>query len=468
MMQLKRAVIVGVISLVVCPLLAACPRPFADCAWSGTARAWLDENANGSRDPDEQPAAGIQFWVDDVRNGLVRMSGAVSDAAGEAKIRVWMPGCPRVALEIYPQVPSQYRVTTPARVPVDQNQDAPVFQFGIKYLPAGTPTPRPTGQLSCVSYRGPSGNRGMLAVAPDGTLWAKAFQGAVHVVPEGSSAALQGLKQALYTTADGLAGDEVTDIAVGTEGAVWFTTLDGVSRLKDGVWTSYRAKDVLPDDVAIAVTVTPDGGVWVITDEGISRLDPLTGQWTTSRERTDFGRFAYTTMTTGPDGTVWLKTDEGIYQLGWRPGAGDKGIEARQVYATGAAGKLARIVDMSLAPDGSMWLLGPLANEMVVEHFDPVSGSSTRFSFENTGGALYSSGLLSIAAGPDGSVWLGTYSRGLLNFRPGLAADDPGKWTGYPAPSDSYIGKLAAEPGGALWVLEDQAAQRCVVQEAGQ
>lgn len=467
-MQLKRVFIVGAISIVLCALLSACPRPWADCAWSGTVKAWLDENENGSRDPTEGPAAEIQFWVDDIHNKYTRVSGAVSDTAGEARIMVWMPGCPRVALEVYPQVSSQYRVTTPERLPVDQKQDASVFQFGVKYLPAGIPTPRPTGQLSCVSYNGPSGNRGMLAVAPDGSLWAKAFIGTVHVVPAGSSAAIQGQKPAYYTTSDGLVGDQVTDIAVGAEGVVWFTTYDGVSRLKDGVWTSYRAKDVLPDDVAIAVTVTSDGGVWVITDEGISRLDPVTGQWTTSRKQTNFGRFRYTTMTSGPDGTAWLKTDDSIYQLAWRPGVGNEGIEARQVYATGAAGKLTRIEDMSLAPDGSFWLLGPLANETVIAHFDPASGSSTLFSFENTGGALYSSGLLSIAAGPDGSVWLGTYSRGLLNFRPGVAAGDPGRWTSYPPPSDSYIGELAIEPGGALWVLEDERAQRCVVQGEGQ
>jgi ligand-binding sensor domain-containing protein len=86
-----------------------------------------------------------------------------------------------------------------------------------------------------------------------------------------------------YTTADGLASDDVGVIAAGPDGSIWFgsgnftdpTAGYGMSRLKpDGTWTIYTTADGLAGNSVLAMAAGPDGSMWFGTDGGVSRYKP--------------------------------------------------------------------------------------------------------------------------------------------------------------------------------------------------
>lgn len=108
----------------------------ADCAWFDEVNAWVDENQNGVWDPGEEPLAGVEFIIDDVRNNYQDVGDeAISDEQGEAQLSVWLPGCPTVEFEISAIPPEGFQPTTPERISVSKkslrNPGEEVFIFGF-------------------------------------------------------------------------------------------------------------------------------------------------------------------------------------------------------------------------------------------------------------------------------------------------------------------------------------------------
>lgn len=114
----------------------------ADCIWTGNAVAWIDENRNGIKDAGEIPLPNVQFLVDDMHNEYTNVaSEVVTDKDGKAILFVWLPGCPRVKMEVYPIVPQGYELTTSPRL---KNTKDKLYEFGFVYLAGiSTETPNP-------------------------------------------------------------------------------------------------------------------------------------------------------------------------------------------------------------------------------------------------------------------------------------------------------------------------------------
>ncbi|MCY3782676.1 MAG: hypothetical protein OXG79_02700 [Chloroflexi bacterium] len=75
-------------------------------------------------------------------------------------------------------------------------------------------------------------------------------------------------------TSEGLGSEEVRDLLVASNGDVWVATASGVSRVVDGVVTTYTTgNSALPADGAHALAETADGRVWVATDGGVGVFD---------------------------------------------------------------------------------------------------------------------------------------------------------------------------------------------------
>src|SRR5215211_1526242 len=72
----------------------------ADCTWQGSARAWIDSNADGQIDPDEPPLHNVQVYVDDIQNQFVDISWpVVTDEDGDVQFSVSLPGCSETVFE---------------------------------------------------------------------------------------------------------------------------------------------------------------------------------------------------------------------------------------------------------------------------------------------------------------------------------------------------------------------------------
>lgn len=93
-----------------------------NCAWHGSAKAWLDSNADGLLNNGERPLRDVEILIDDVQNKLVNVGWtAITDQDGEARLNVVMLGCSEIILEVYANIPDGYRLTTESRIEVNQD-----------------------------------------------------------------------------------------------------------------------------------------------------------------------------------------------------------------------------------------------------------------------------------------------------------------------------------------------------------
>lgn len=91
-----------------------------DCAWYGSARTWIDSNADGRVDRGEPLLADVTIHVDDVENQLVDVGWpARTDQDGDAQFTIPIPGCLDTVFEIYVDVPEGFRMTTSPRISID-------------------------------------------------------------------------------------------------------------------------------------------------------------------------------------------------------------------------------------------------------------------------------------------------------------------------------------------------------------
>ncbi|MEQ9465729.1 MAG: diguanylate cyclase [Haliea sp.] len=105
-----------------------------------------------------------------------------------------------------------------------------------------------------------------IEVAADGSLWLATYGGGVLHFAGGEFTAL--------TTADGLADDIVHDVYLAPDGAVWFATGFGVSRLQAGKLQSWNMADGLTDNRTFRIHADGTGGVWIATlTNGLSHFD---------------------------------------------------------------------------------------------------------------------------------------------------------------------------------------------------
>ena len=113
-----------------------------------------------------------------------------------------------------------------------------------------------------------------------------------------------------FTTADGLADNQVLDIAIEPGGVKWIATDDGVSRFDGEGWTTYGVSDGLPRQSVRSVLASPDGTLWFGTSGGLCRRTGA--EWTVFT--TDHGLPSNTVndMAMDSTGILWIATGAGV------------------------------------------------------------------------------------------------------------------------------------------------------------
>jgi ligand-binding sensor domain-containing protein len=131
-----------------------------------------------------------------------------------------------------------------------------------------------SGNLWFGTGRGVSCYDGVAAILEDrsGNLWFGTSDGVSQY---------DGVSWTTYTTADGLASNDVTAIVEDGPGSLWFGTYGGGASCYDGViWTTYTTADGLARNEVLAITVDSAGDLWFGTEEGgVSRYSGVS--WTT-------------------------------------------------------------------------------------------------------------------------------------------------------------------------------------------
>ncbi len=235
-----------------------------------------------------------------------------------------------------------------------------------------------------------------------------------------------------YTTADGLADNDVRAVALDADGIAWFATASGVScRRPNGSWTTFTTADGLAHNDVRSVALGPDGSAWFATPAGVSRREP-DGTWTTFGTAAGLPSNDVRAVGVSAEGHVWLATGAGAAQRS------ASGQWTAFTIADGPARNDVR--DVAVAADGAIW-------------FATADGVARRradgnWSVFGPSHGLPSSDVWAIEVDPEGSVWAGT-SAGV-----GLRARDP-QWTQFTTDqglASNEVRALSLGPDGSVWV----------------
>jgi len=131
-----------------------------------------------------------------------------------------------------------------------------------------------------------------------------------------------------YTTADGLAHNEVNKIVRDSRGFLWFCTANGLSRFDGYTFTNYSTEQGLPHPYVNDLLETRSGEFWVATNGGLvlfnpkgvpgnPNYSPQTGPMFAAVMPDDTDRLAKATIVILQDhnGTVWCGTLKGLFRL---------------------------------------------------------------------------------------------------------------------------------------------------------
>jgi signal transduction histidine kinase len=153
-----------------------------------------------------------------------------------------------------------------------------------------------------------------------GVLWIGYFHGGI--------AAVTGNSAHLYTASDGLAGGPVRAIYQDAAGDIWVGTGTGLSRFRDGSWTTWTARQGLPEGgVRGIVEDAPRHALWLVTAGGLLRV-PMADldQPGSSAKSLNFllygrndglrltagGSMVNPPITRSNDGRIWICTQDGL------------------------------------------------------------------------------------------------------------------------------------------------------------
>ena len=310
-----------------------------------------------------------------------------------------------------------------------------------------------------------------LLTARDGAGWAGTYGGGLVRLSDG---ALQP-----FTTQEGLSDDRVQALYEDRDGNVWVGTMGGLDLLRrDAPFITYGAPEGLPHDNVRAVTQDATSAVWVATAGGLARFDSA---GTTTFTRRDGladtfvhavwaqrngdvwlgGQHAVTRYAGGtftrfelprawPREAIWSIVEDAAGQL-WlgSTGAGLIRFQPGGSRAVTTADGLTHnsITSLLVGRDSSLWVGTSSGLNRVVdgqvrpfEGHERFAGLNVRTMYEDV----------------DGTLWVGTYGRGLLRLRDGRVA----VYTTREGLHDDGIWSILADDSGWLWMSGDRGVFR--------
>lgn len=174
--------------------------------------------------------------------------------------------------------------------------------------------------------------------------------------------------QVQFLSEHGVAGNRILALAEGVDGSLWVGSASGgVSNFNGRIWQSYTTLDGLSSDNVRDLAVTADGAVWVATDKGLNRYDGR--RWTQFNAlNTLFGLSTTNTRAVtavARSNRVYVATSDGLAFFDGR------GWEQYRL-TSGTLGS-DNVFDVDVAQDGTVWV----AHQAGVERL--VNGRSTQY-----------------------------------------------------------------------------------------
>ena len=279
----------------------------------------------------------------------------------------------------------------------------------------------------------------VLAVMEDaaGTVWVRTAAGfarfdgsAFTAVARGGAAAEL---QPRYAVSDPLPPGGVRLVLGGSQPARIFAT-NTTLRIQRGTKLETLATGKkLPGTRIQAVMADREGSLWIGTNGGLARW--FNGSLQKPPARDALSGASILSLLEGPEGNVWVGTETGGLHI----------LRDTRFRTIGAHEGLSSDGTTTVVEDdrGKLWIGTSGSGLNVVRLRIEMAGEATVYSVPDV---LLSSVILSLATGPDGSLWAGTPD-GLNRIR-GSAVDSFTSADGLP---DDFVRSLLADADGSLW-----------------
>src|SRR5258705_12832073 len=235
-----------------------------------------------------------------------------------------------------------------------------------------------------------------------------------------------------YTEANGLAQNSAYAVYKSRDGSVWAGTLNGgVSKLKDGHFTTYTTTIGLASNTVSSILETRDGVMWFATPRGLSSFSD--GQWRTYTTGEGLPSPEVNCLFEDSSGTLWSGTSAGLASFA---------SNRFQVPHESPDVLREQIVGMPEDKSGGFWiatsdhvlrvprdkLLSGVVKAVDVREYDQADG------LESTGGGKRSRSVVSDSAG---RIW--------FSLRNGLSVVDSSQITDYSVPALPHIEAITAD-----------------------
>ena len=262
-----------------------------------------------------------------------------------------------------------------------------------------------------------------------------------------------------YTTADGLAHNEINKIVRDSRGFLWFCTAEGLSRFDGYTFTNFGTDHGLPHPYVNDLVETNTGEFWVATNGGLVRFNPKgvpatqtvgtkpsTPMFTVVNSDDDDRRAkTVNVLLAGRDGTLWCGTSKGLFRL-----TTTKELSKLTTVPIGLPTEYAWQTDIkALIEDryGTLWIG---ARSGLYRRWP--SGASTHYDESER---LQFGTTFALLEDRSGNVWVGTTFRGLFRLTFDEARSPPqitGTYSTKTGLATNWIFVLHQSDDGKLWV----------------
>jgi signal transduction histidine kinase/ligand-binding sensor domain-containing protein len=254
----------------------------------------------------------------------------------------------------------------------------------------------------------------------DGNIWAGANNG------------LARLKNDRFTTLTGPGGrdqDQVRTLFEDRDGDLWVGANDGLSRLRDDVFTVYGQGEGLPSDDPDTVYQDHSGRIWVgFHDSGLMLFSPDGYKVFTQRDGLPANEIF--SIREDRNGDLLLGTREGLARM--------RGTQF-STYRPPDRLKRESVYDSLEDSAGRLWVALP-------DGLGELKGNKLRIVIP--GGPLLINAFVSLCEGRDGTLWAGTYGKGLWRVR----GEDRHQFTMQDGLSSDQIRAVREDRDGTLWI----------------